>query len=135
MRLPGVATVVVAFRSVIFNERSIIMKHRLIAITAACVLAAMGATSWSMEDDATEKRQNLLERADANHDGKVSYDEFKTAREQHLQEHFKKMDTNGDGFVDRAEAQKARESMREKMKARMEKRHGMSHDAQEVKPQ
>jgi hypothetical protein len=111
------------------------MRYRLIAISAACVLTALSAAAWSMEDDAGGKRQGLLERADANHDGKVSYDEFKAAREQHLQEHFKKMDANGDGFIDKTEAQAAREAMREKMKTRMEKRHGMSHGAQEDKPQ
>jgi Ca2+-binding EF-hand superfamily protein len=42
-----------------------------------------------------------------------------------MQEHFKKMDANGDGFIDKAEVQKGREMMREKMKERMEKRQEM----------
>lgn len=48
-------------------------------------------------------------KADVNNDGKVSYDEFKAAREKHMEEHFKRRDANGDGYIDETERKAARE--------------------------
>jgi hypothetical protein len=48
--------------------------------------------------------------ADTNNDGKVSYEEFKAAREKHMEEHFKRRDANGDGYIDQAERKAAREN-------------------------
>jgi hemerythrin len=56
-------------------------------------------------------------KADINNDGKVSYEEFKTAREKYMEQHFKRMDTNGDGFIDAAEKQAAKENMKKHHKA------------------
>lgn len=107
-----------------------------IAAGTALLLALQGA-AWAMEGGPGGGREHdrMMEEADANHDGKVSYDELKAAHEKRMQEHFKKMDANGDGFVDKAEAQKAREMMREKMKERMEKRQEMRDKMKEAKPQ
>lgn len=41
-----------------------------------------------------------------NNDGKVSYEEFKNLRIKHMDAHFKRRDTNSDGFID-AEEKKA----------------------------
>lgn len=60
-------------------------------------------------------------KADTNHDGKISHDEFRAAREKRSEEHFKRMDTNGDGFIDKAEMQAAFEKMREHRKEWREK--------------
>lgn len=48
-------------------------------------------------------------KADANNDGKVSYEEFKDARLKHMEEHFKRRDANSDGFIDADEKKAARE--------------------------
>lgn len=48
-------------------------------------------------------------KADANNDGKVSYEEFKDARMKHMEEHFKRRDVNADGFIDADERKAARE--------------------------
>ena len=101
------------------------MKKQLIAVAAGFLLVGLYGAAWSMEGGPGDGRQNMMEQADANHDGKISFDEFKTSHEQRMQEHFKKMDANGDGFIDKAEVQKGREMMREKMKERMEKRQEM----------
>lgn len=55
-------------------------------------------------------------KMDANHDGKISRDEFRAAHEKRSEEHFKRMDTNGDGFIDEAERHAAAEKMREHRK-------------------
>lgn len=47
--------------------------------------------------------------ADANNDGKVSFEEFKAARIKHMEEHFKRRDLNNDGFIDADEKKAARE--------------------------
>ncbi len=57
-------------------------------------------------------------KADANNDGKLSYDEFKASREKHMEEHFKKADSNGDGFIDQDE----KKAMKDQMKIRHERR-------------
>jgi EF hand len=61
-------------------------------------------------------------KADANGDGKVSYDEFKAAHEKHMEERFKKMDANGDGFIDESEKKAAKDKFKERRKDRREKR-------------
>jgi Ca2+-binding EF-hand superfamily protein len=43
--------------------------------------------------------RNILQDADANHDGKVTLDEFKAFRPDATEEHFKKRDRNGDGVL------------------------------------
>ncbi len=55
-------------------------------------------------------------KADANNDGKVSFDEFKAAREQRMEEHFKRRDTNADGYIDETEKKAAREKRHEHRK-------------------
>ena len=44
-----------------------------------------------------------IEKMDSNKDGKISMDEAKTAKMADLEQHFKSVDTNGDGFIDKAE--------------------------------
>ncbi len=95
-----------------------------ISLPAVLLLALQGA-AWAEEPPAPPPggdHQGMIEQADTNKDGKVSFDEFKTFHDAKMQEMFKKLDTNGDGFVDKEEARKAREGLREKMRDRMEKR-------------
>jgi hypothetical protein len=66
-------------------------------------------------------RMSHMMKADTNHDGKISHDEFRAASEKRSEEHFKRMDTNGDGFIDEAEKHAAFEKMREHRKEWREK--------------
>lgn len=94
-------------------------------VLAVALLGAQGG-AWAMMQGGPEGMPGkMMEEADTNHDGKISFDEFKAAHEKRMQEQFKHMDANGDGFVDKTEMEKGREQMRERMKERMEKRQQM----------
>ena len=54
----------------------------------------------------------MLKRADADGDGKVSKAEFIKARTEELEQAFARIDANGDGFLDEAEAREIAERMR-----------------------
>ena len=83
----------------------------LIALSAFNLPLAYADHHEGTEDDHHTK-------ADANNDGKVSYDEFKASREKHMEVHFKKADSNGDGFIDQDE----KKAVKDKMKKRHERR-------------
>jgi uncharacterized low-complexity protein len=53
-----------------------------------------------------------VEKMDANKDGKVSLAEMKQMKDAHVEEHFKKADSNGDGFIDKAEMDAHHASMK-----------------------
>jgi uncharacterized protein HemX len=83
-------------------------------LSAALALGAVTAYANHHEGGETEKSEM---NADANNDGKVSYEEFKNARDKHMEEHFKRRDLNSDGYIDQAEKKAARESGKEHHKA------------------
>jgi uncharacterized low-complexity protein len=58
-----------------------------------------------------------VEKMDSNKDGKVSMDEAKAAKMADLETHFKAVDTNGDGFVDKAEMDAHHASMKKGQEA------------------
>lgn len=65
------------------------------------------------EDPAPEpQRPAVFVKADANQDGKVTYEEYRAASEKRIEAQFKRMDLNGDGVIDEAE----RLTLKEKMK-------------------
>ena len=111
------------------------MNKHFYTIAVGSALMGLAVASWSMENPPMGGPGNMLEQADTNHDGKVSYDEFKAFHEKRMQEHFKKMDLNGDGYIDKEEAAKAREMMHEKRQERMEKRQEMHNKMQDGKSQ
>ena len=93
-----------------------------ISVSAALLLVLQGS-AWAEPPPppaGEAGHHGFFEDADTNHDGKVSFDEFKAFHEKMLQEHFKKLDANGDGVIDKEEARKGRDDMREKMHERME---------------
>ena len=96
------------------------------------LLLAMQGGAWAHEGMGSG-HENMMDQADTNHDGKVSHDEFKAAHEKRMEEMFKKLDANGDGFIDKEEMRKGREMMREKMKEHMQKRQEM-HDQMQPEP-
>jgi hypothetical protein len=68
-----------------------------------------------------EHLDKMFNNFDANHDGKVSQDEFL----DRMKEKFKKLDTNGDGYVTKDEAEKFAQDMHE----RRSNMHRMHHGA------
>ncbi len=57
-----------------------------------------------------------IDKMDANKDGKVSLAEMKQMKDEHVEEHFKKADGNGDGFIDKAEMDAHHASMKKHRK-------------------
>lgn len=86
------------------------------AQTAAPAAAAGGDAGKDRPRPGGERgammEQMSFEKMDANGDGKVSFEEFKTASEAMLKMRFDRMDENKDGFLSKEEVQKARENMR-----------------------
>lgn len=80
----------------------------LIALLAVSALSVANVYANHHEGAHESEKQEM--NADANNDGKVSFDEFKAAREQNMQEHFNRRDTNKDGFIDQAEKDAAKQN-------------------------
>lgn len=87
-------------------------------------LSAVTAYANHHESGETEKHEM---KADANGDGKVSYEEFKDARMKHMEEHFKRRDANGDGFIDADEKKAARQKHKAHKKACKLRKSGDKH--------
>ena len=64
----------------------------------------------------------LLDGADADHDGKVTKQEFLDSRADQAAKLFERFDTNHDGALDAQEQQAAKESARSAMKERFRNR-------------
>jgi Ca2+-binding EF-hand superfamily protein len=77
------------------------MKNGMILCMALAAAAAAGA--WAQAEAATAGGQvaQILRQADANGDGKVTYEELKAVRPQVTEERFKAADKNGDGVLSR----------------------------------
>lgn len=88
------------------------MKKSISYVLASLLLAFGAANVYANHHDGSETEKTEM-KADVNNDGKVSYEEFKAAREKHMEEHFKRRDVNGDGFIDEAEKKAAREKWEE----------------------
>jgi hypothetical protein len=58
--------------------------------------------------------QEKFEDSDSNKDGKLTWDEFKSAHEKRLKNRFERLDQNGDGSVTKDEADKARAEMKKR---------------------
>ncbi len=87
------------------------MKHT--GMTAAALAAAlmMGTFAWAQSDKATKaghKGPGMMQQADANKDGKVTFEELKAVRPKMTPERFKQLDTNSDGALDKADRPQGR---------------------------
>ena len=70
-------------------------------VVLGCVPAAVAVAQPPMESSPAE----MVKRADADGDGKVSRDEFIKARTTALEQAFARMDTDGDGKLDEKEVE------------------------------
>ena len=64
--------------------------------------------------------KGLIERADTNHDGRVSRDEYRAMADAR----FDKLDANHDGFIDQAEIDAVREKMKQRFRQMRGNRQG-----------
>lgn len=95
---------------------------KILGITAAVATLGLGNAyaHEHAEKSGSHKAHHGL-TADANQDGKVSYEEFRATGEQRMEKHFKRMDANGDGFIDQAEKQAMKDKWSEKRKVKGER--------------
>jgi hypothetical protein len=80
----------------------------LLLLTSSCALA--------------QSRDGALDGADADHDGKVTKQEFLDSRAEQAAKLFERFDANHDGALDAQEQQAARESARSAAKERFRNR-------------
>lgn len=88
------------------------MKKHLIIIGLLLITANTLAQAAETDSD--------VMKADANHDGKVSFEEFKVAHEAEMLERFKGKDVNKDGFIDLEEKVVAQEKQKVEERAKEE---------------
>ncbi len=89
-----------------------------LALVAAilCLTATMNAFAKERDDEGWRDgpgghgpRHHLgIRKMDANHDGKVTFAEFRAAHLRRLKERFERLDRNGDGVISRADHEDAR---------------------------
>jgi hypothetical protein len=103
---------------------------KLISYVLVSLLLALGSVTVYANHHEGAETEKAEMKADVNNDGKVSYEEFKAAREKHMEEHFKRRDVNGDGFIDEAEKKAAREKWKEHHKEM--KKHCKKSDAKDI---
>ena len=89
-------------------------------LLSSLTLAGMQA---SAEEAKPQPKPARAMHADTNQDGKVSFEEFKAAGEKRMEMQFKRMDSNGDGFIDEAERTAMHDKMRDMRE--MHKKHEM----------
>lgn len=93
---------------------------KLLAISALALILSGPAFA---EDAAAPDHKGpgpMFERADTNHDGLLSKEEFMAKHE----ETFKRLDTNGDGSISKEEIEVGREKWKEMRKEHMEQKDG-----------
>jgi Ca2+-binding EF-hand superfamily protein len=84
-------------------------------VTTVCAIAiATPVFAGERHGGQKHHRGEKFEEADANGDGKLSLEEFKTAREEKLEQRFKKTDADGDGFVTKEEMKAAHERFKQR---------------------
>jgi Ca2+-binding EF-hand superfamily protein len=87
----------------------LIRTSKWLLVTSA--IGIMG-TAYAENPTPEAERPTTFVKADANQDGKVTYEEYRAASEKRIEAQFSRMDLNGDGFIDEAE----RQALKEKMK-------------------
>jgi EF hand domain-containing protein len=99
----------------IINVKDYLMKKTISFLILSSAMAFGAVTAYANHHEGVETEAKEM-KVDVNNDGKVSYEEFKAAREKHMEEHFKRRDINGDGYIDEAEKKAARDGMKKHRK-------------------
>lgn len=97
------------------------MKKSVLSMLLASVIALGTVSAYANHHEGKHESEKSEMNADTNNDGKVSFDEFKAAREKHMEEHFKRRDTNADGFIDEAERKASKEHWKAHRQEKMKK--------------
>jgi Ca2+-binding EF-hand superfamily protein len=83
------------------------MKNMATMAAIFALVLTLGAVGWAQGEKKAEgkgkKGPGLMQQADANKDGKVTFEELKAVRPKLTPEKFKQMDTNGDGAIDKTD--------------------------------
>lgn len=79
------------------------MKHTLLVTSLTVSLVILAANAFAEHHEGEHESEKNEMQADTNHDGKVSFEEFKAARMKHMEAQFKRRDLNHDGFIDAEE--------------------------------
>ena len=79
------------------------MKYVLSSVLSLALLmfAATDAFAFCSKGNSNYagKKQCSMDKMDANKDGKVTFDEFKAAHDERMQQRFSRMDADGDGVI------------------------------------
>lgn len=75
---------------------------KIMALAATVAMFSMSHV-YAQEAAADSGRTAHQMKADTDQDGKISHEEFTAASQQRSEKHFKRMDANADGFIDKAE--------------------------------
>ncbi len=83
------------------------------------MVASTGLNAESLADPEglAQSADTATLKADADGDGKLSFEEFKAARLRLIQQQFEQMDSNHDGYVDAQERQLAVGSMKSQLQS------------------
>ncbi len=87
------------------------MRKTVTLAVAFGLVFGLGMLAWAeggQGQDKAAKGPGIMQQADANKDGKVTYEELKAVRPKLTEERFKELDTNGDGVLDKADHPKGK---------------------------
>lgn len=73
-----------------------------VSLLLACAFVSVNVNAQDHKDHKKDP-EKVIKRLDTNNDGKISKAEADKAEEGKLKDHFAKVDANGDGFVDKTE--------------------------------
>ena len=82
------------------------MKKTVATVVMLALSVCLCGTVWAQGgkgDGAGKKGHSAVDQADANKDGKVTYEELKAVRPKLTEQKFKEMDKNGDGVLTKAD--------------------------------
>jgi len=94
------------------------VKVHQIAIIVSLVCLSI---TQALAEESVSKPTSKVLSADGDGDGKVSYEEYRASKEKKTERQFKRMDTNGDGFIDASEKQMQKDKMRAMREKRKER--------------
>jgi hypothetical protein len=92
------------------------MKQALLIAVVSLSLAFTASSAYADKHDGQQREM----KADANGDGKVSFEEFKAAHMARIEARFKRKDINQDGFIDASDIKVIKKERHAKKQAKRE---------------